>query len=228
MEMVKTSNIDEFEQLTKLRGKLNISKSSPKKFTFGTIIENAEDIMKDTEFTFCVFRVGIGKSYCHKMQQDDSIENIPLKDGYDSVYLENANPSNGKVFQMNYIIYSAENVQLTHVIKTRIDVEDFQARLEPKTCRICQEPAHVYCEMDHEYFCLNCDDRVHEGDETENENDQKSKVLRDMLRDHKRVPIQDAKPQMFGYCQEHPKKENEYYDRVRNKAFCTICAIDMA
>jgi hypothetical protein len=47
--------------------------------------------MKDTEYTFCVFRVGIGKSYCHKMQQDEGIENISLKDGYDSVYLENSN-----------------------------------------------------------------------------------------------------------------------------------------
>jgi hypothetical protein len=124
MEMVKQSNIEHFEALTKIRGKLNISKNNPKKFTFGTIIENAEDIMKDTEYTFCVFRVGVGKSYCHKMQQDEGIENITLKDGYDSVYLENSNP-NKKVFQMNYIIYSSENVQLTHVIKTRIDVEEY-------------------------------------------------------------------------------------------------------
>lgn len=107
--MVKQSNIEHFEALTKLRGKLNISKNNPKKFTFGTIIENAEDIMKENEYTFCVFRVGIGKSYSYKMQTDEGIENIQLKEGYDSVYLENPS-QNSRLFQMNYIIYSSENV----------------------------------------------------------------------------------------------------------------------
>ena len=87
--MVKQSNIESYEQLTKFRGRLNISRNNPKKFTYGTIIENAEEIIKDTEYTFCVYRVGVGKSYCHKVNDDNyEIENIPLRDGYDSVYME--------------------------------------------------------------------------------------------------------------------------------------------
>ena len=91
MEMVTPANRDHFETLTQLRGRLNISKNSPKKFTFGTIIENADELSADTEYTFCVFRIGIGRSFCHPMSED--IENIPLKDGYDSVYLEPTNQS---------------------------------------------------------------------------------------------------------------------------------------
>ena len=37
------------------------------KFTYGTIIEDSDDLSTDTEFTFCVFKVGIGKSFCHKL-----------------------------------------------------------------------------------------------------------------------------------------------------------------
>ena len=37
MELVSQSNLDEYENLTKLKNKLNISKGLPKKFTFGSI-----------------------------------------------------------------------------------------------------------------------------------------------------------------------------------------------
>lgn len=70
IEMVKESNLDHFEALTKQRGRLNISKNNPKRFTYGTIVEDAAEISSDSEFTFCVFRVGIGKSFCHKMPAD--------------------------------------------------------------------------------------------------------------------------------------------------------------
>ena len=66
MEMVTDENQDDLENLTKLRGRLNISKNNPKMFTFGTIIEDAEAISVDKKYTFCVFRVGVGRSYCRK------------------------------------------------------------------------------------------------------------------------------------------------------------------
>jgi hypothetical protein len=86
----------------------------------------------------------------------------------------------------------------------------------------------VYCENDKQYFCTNCDELAHDGDDNDNANDGKTKILNLLRGEHNRVPIQNAQPHLFGFCTEHPKKENEYYDRVRNKAFCTICAIDMA
>jgi len=99
---------------------------------------------------------------------------------------------------MNYILYSAENVLLTHVIKCRIDVEAFHLALEMATCKLCANEAQWYCENDQEYFCQSCDELAHEADvnlnDNDNPNDQKAKRL-DLLRvQHKRVAIQDAKP----------------------------------
>ena len=89
MELVKPEQQEYYEALTKVRGKLNISKNNPKMFTYGTIVEDPKDIKDNSEYTFCVYRVGVGKSYCHKMEKDESVESITLKDGYDSVYIEN-------------------------------------------------------------------------------------------------------------------------------------------
>ena len=75
---------------------MNIPKGNPKLFTFGTIIERAEDLSEDTEYTFCVFRVGIGKSYVYRPNPDEPLESIPPKEGYDSVNIENSDPN--KVF----------------------------------------------------------------------------------------------------------------------------------
>lgn len=49
---------------------MNISKASPKRFKFGTIIENPEDIGGDNYLTFCVFRVGIGKSFVYNLKPE--------------------------------------------------------------------------------------------------------------------------------------------------------------
>ena len=89
--MVTPANLERFEALTKFRGRLNISRNEPKKFTFGTIVEDADDLSQDTEYTFLVFKVGVGKSYCHKTAPGENAESIPLKEGFDSVYLENPN-----------------------------------------------------------------------------------------------------------------------------------------
>jgi len=54
-------------------------------------------------------------------------------------------------------------------------------------------------------------------------------MLKYLKEHHTRISSQDAtRFQKFGMCFEHPKKENEYYDRNRNKAFCNICAIKIA
>jgi hypothetical protein len=95
MELVTSKNADKLDALTQNRGRLNIPKGSPKIFTFGTIIENAEDLVEAQNegpgYTICVFRVGTGKSYVHKYIDEEigSVDSIPPKEGYDSIYLEN-------------------------------------------------------------------------------------------------------------------------------------------
>ena len=98
MAMVTPANQGQFEVLTAPRGRLNISPSNPWKFTFGAITEKPEDLQEDTDYTFCVFRVGVGKSYCFTGDPDAAhINGIPPKEGYDSVYLER--PNNGQLSQ---------------------------------------------------------------------------------------------------------------------------------
>jgi len=43
---------------------------------------------------------------------------------------------------------------------------------------------------------------------------------------HKRT-APDSQPRRFGFCETHPKRYNEYYDRTRNQSYCTECAIEM-
>jgi hypothetical protein len=45
-------------------------------------------INEDLEYTFCVFKAFVGKSYCYKKRADEDYNSIPLKDGYDSVYID--------------------------------------------------------------------------------------------------------------------------------------------
>jgi hypothetical protein len=146
MEMVTPANREHFETLTQLRGRLNISRTSPKKFTFGTIIENAEDLMADTEYTFCVFRIGVGRSYCHPAVEE--VESIALKEGFDSVFLEPPADQPSRLFRMQYVLFNSDNAILTHVIKCRIDVGELQQALELEVCALCSEPAAVFCEDD--------------------------------------------------------------------------------
>lgn len=53
--------------MTRQRGQLAISSNRPKKFTYGTIIEDAGELISDSELTFCVYQVNVGKSYCHRV-----------------------------------------------------------------------------------------------------------------------------------------------------------------
>ena len=45
MELVTNKNSEKLDVLTQTRGRLNIPKGNPKVFTFGTIIDNAEDLV---------------------------------------------------------------------------------------------------------------------------------------------------------------------------------------
>ncbi len=50
MEIVRKGplgNLEEYEALTKLKWRLNISKTNPKKFTFGTILQDASFFVDD-------------------------------------------------------------------------------------------------------------------------------------------------------------------------------------
>ena len=50
---------------------------------------------------------------------------------------------------------------------------------------------------------------------------------------HKRIELTklEKKPCIFGTCEhkpiEHSMRENEYYDEISNKAYCTACAIEI-
>ena len=62
IEMVTRDNLMYYETLTKLKGRLNISKKNPKVFQLGQIIDEVHQISEDSEYTFCVFKVNVGRS----------------------------------------------------------------------------------------------------------------------------------------------------------------------
>ena len=65
------------------------------------------------------------------------------------------------LFQMKYLIFHPDNVLLTHVIKTKIKVDEIENNLEVNVCKFCSKPASVYCNNCHEYFCPEHDELVH-------------------------------------------------------------------
>ena len=85
-----STNTKEYEELLKVKGRLSIGATNPKKFTFGSVIQDASAIGEDTEFTFCVFKVAVGKSYCSKLESGMELGELQLKEGFDSVYFEDA------------------------------------------------------------------------------------------------------------------------------------------
>ena len=91
IEMVTKQNLEQLETLTKVKGRLNISKINPKRFTFGTIIDDPKQIVEGVEYTFCVFKVLIGRSFLHKKTQEEDPDTIQLKEGYDSVCFKDQN-----------------------------------------------------------------------------------------------------------------------------------------
>ena len=65
MELITQQNTDEVNQLLSKKGRLNISRNKPKKFTFGSVLSehNTQVISEDRDFYILVFKVNVGKSY---------------------------------------------------------------------------------------------------------------------------------------------------------------------
>ena len=153
----KTTTIETIEMV-----KTDVIKHKyPRRVACGSIIESVDELSQDSnDFTFCVYRVKIGKSYCHKLENGELIDKVGRKAGFDSIYLENYN-SGKSIFQMNYLIHDPELVELSHVIKCKLIVNE-QSDLAAERCKMCGEVAQYYCSNDNAYFCAQCDASVHE------------------------------------------------------------------
>ena len=70
---------------------LDITPAKPRLFTAGTIIEKPEDLQENQLYTFYLFKVVVGKSYCTKaIHPEDYANSRPFESlNYDSIYLEN-------------------------------------------------------------------------------------------------------------------------------------------
>jgi len=144
------------------------------------------------------------------------------------VYLESSVADERRRFQMNYAVCNSENVTMTHVIKTKIELEEPHMTEENAKCFFCGNNAEKYCENCQKFFCQTHCDLAHGGDEIETHDD-RGQIMNKLRSNHKIVEIKQA-PFRFGRCEkpEHQHRQNEYYDKVKNKAFCTECAIERA
>ena len=88
IEIATKQNLRQLIALTKVKGRLNISKINPKKFTFGKIMNGPLFLEEGIEYTFCVFKVAIGKSFIHKKRQEENSDTFQLKEGYDSTCIK--------------------------------------------------------------------------------------------------------------------------------------------
>lgn len=86
---------DEIQQIA-ANGGLSITPGKPKVFTAGAIVENPDEIFEGQVYWFYLFKVVVGKSYCHRRRDDErkgeDLTKVPLPPGYDSVYLEGESP----------------------------------------------------------------------------------------------------------------------------------------
>ena len=105
-------------------------------------------------------------------------------------------------------------MRLTHIIVTDIERGDLVKQWASNVrCSTCNKEAIYRCEpCGGLEYCRACDAMAHMEDP----------------QNHERLEIQDAYGEKFGKCEMHPKRRNEYYDKNKNRAFCTDCAIDMA
>ena len=55
--------------------------------------------------------------------------------------------------------------------------------------------------------------------------DERQAKIAKLNANHERTSI-DMFRVRFGKCKDHEDRDNEYYDLLRNKAFCLMCAID--
>ena len=126
---------------------------------------------------------------------------------------------------MEYLIFSPDNVILTHIIRTKFSVNQIRT-LDDITCALCENDAERYCKNCKEYLCKACDSDVHDGADDIGGDERRNKMFL-LAEKHNVVPLADVKPR-FGNCKDHGNRKNEYYDMLRNKACCTMCAIEMS
>ena len=100
------------------------------------------------------------------------------------------------------MVYNAENVSLTHVIKAKIEVEELRQSDENAKCAFCKSDATKYCENCQAYYCDTCNDLAHAGDDIETVDDL-GRIINKLRTNHNVVNIQDASPYRFGKCKNH-------------------------
>lgn len=86
-------------------------------FVVGSFVQKAQELQLDTPMHFFLFKVVIGRAYCHK--GPSTLEKCP--EGYDSVYLQP--DQSQQIYSHRYLIYNPERVTLIHQIQTKIRVE---------------------------------------------------------------------------------------------------------
>ena len=115
-----------------------ISPGKPKVFTAGAIVDNPDDLLEGQTYWFYLFKVAVGKSFCHRRREDekkqDEYSKIPLPPNYDSVYLEGESPRKylhltpsltiDNMFQHKYLIYNRDQTLLTYAVQTKIRIDD--------------------------------------------------------------------------------------------------------
>jgi len=69
---------------------MNFPPNQPKIFTVGSIVHQSSDLLIDTPLTFFLFKVVIGRAFCHKGKNPPEL----CPEGYDSVYMESESANN--------------------------------------------------------------------------------------------------------------------------------------
>lgn len=170
-------------------------KDKPRMFTSGTIVESAEELLENIHYNFFLFKIVVGKSFCYQKQQNERIEDLKLRENYDSLYLEGYSPSN--LFQHKYVIFNKDSILLTYIVKTKIKIEPLAGYQEAMTCT-CGNQAVKYCENDAAFYCEDCDVIAHESIQKDN--------LSKLMSSHVRVPVEEKmRKKDFEKCPEHGK-----------------------
>lgn len=186
----------------------------------GSIVENAADLPIDTTLTFFLFKVVIGRAYCHRDQEPP--KNCP--EGYDSVYMQELGQDSKNIFSHNYYIYNYERVQLIHQIVTKIKVDPVKIHDSILHCINCSERDPIwYCLNDQQSFCEDCWQEAH--DMAPNQAQEVNKTKFEHMAGHVKVDI-GQRPKDFGTCKNHDDRKNEYYNNITSQAYCSMCVVD--
>lgn len=143
-----------------------------------------------------------------------------------------ANEENAKPFQYEYMIFNPEHAMLTHIIRTKAKLTQKANYLpcDNEECEGAQE-ATVHCKQCKMYLCESCNSILHEEEignyaHLDQELQKRLVVLSKAADKHDWTHITDREVD-FDKCEDHKERPNEYYDLIRNKAFCMQCAIDI-